>query len=196
MAVSKSLRFQILRRDNHTCRYCGASAPDVKIGVDHVTPVAHGGTDTADNLVAACPDCNAGKAATDPGAALVADVAQDALRWKSAREAAAQMLAADHAVVDEVVRAVIDEWERQWKGAGLSGHALIAADAETSIERWYERGLPLASLIRFVDVALRKYIGTRSMSQYKVWNYYAGCCWGALSDIEAAAQALIDEGKV
>ena len=28
MAVSKRLRYEILRRDNHTCRYCGASAPD------------------------------------------------------------------------------------------------------------------------------------------------------------------------
>lgn len=26
MSVSKRLRFEILRRDNHACRYCGATA--------------------------------------------------------------------------------------------------------------------------------------------------------------------------
>ena len=26
MALSKRLRFEILRRDNHTCRYCGGAA--------------------------------------------------------------------------------------------------------------------------------------------------------------------------
>lgn len=51
MAVSKRLRYEILRRDNYACRYCGASAPDVPLRVDHVTPVALGGTDTADNLI-------------------------------------------------------------------------------------------------------------------------------------------------
>lgn len=37
--VSKSLRFQILRRDGHRCHYCGNSPPDVKLAVDHILPV-------------------------------------------------------------------------------------------------------------------------------------------------------------
>ena len=57
MAVTKRMRFEILRRDNHACRYCGATAPDVKLVVDHVTPVALGGTDSPDNLVASCAAC-------------------------------------------------------------------------------------------------------------------------------------------
>lgn len=57
MAVSKRTRFEVLRRDNHTCRYCGQAAPDVKLTVDHVTPVALGGTDDPANLVTACAEC-------------------------------------------------------------------------------------------------------------------------------------------
>lgn len=34
MAVSKRTRYEVLRRDNHACRYCGASAPEVKLTVD------------------------------------------------------------------------------------------------------------------------------------------------------------------
>ena len=40
MAVSKRLRYEVLRRDNHTCRYCGAQAPDVKLTVDNMAPYA------------------------------------------------------------------------------------------------------------------------------------------------------------
>lgn len=54
-------RFAILARDNFTCRYCGRKAPNVELVVDHVVPIAAGGTNDDDNLVAACVDCNAGK---------------------------------------------------------------------------------------------------------------------------------------
>lgn len=37
MAVSKRLRYEILRRDNHTCRYCGGAAPDVVLTEDAIT---------------------------------------------------------------------------------------------------------------------------------------------------------------
>lgn len=67
MAVSKRLRYEILRRDRFTCRYCGASAPDAPMRVDHVTPVALGGTDHPSNLVAACEPCNSGKTSTIEG---------------------------------------------------------------------------------------------------------------------------------
>lgn len=63
MAVSKRTRFEVLRRDNFTCRYCGAKAPDVELHVDHVHPRLHGGNDHPRNLVAACKDCNLGKSA-------------------------------------------------------------------------------------------------------------------------------------
>lgn len=77
MAVSKRLRYEILRRDNHTCRYCGASAPDVPLRVDHVTPVALGGSDKPENLVTSCEPCNSGKSSTIVGT--VAPVSTEAV---------------------------------------------------------------------------------------------------------------------
>jgi hypothetical protein len=80
MAVSKRLRYEILRRDNHACRYCGATAPDVKLNVDHVIPTSLGGSDAPTNLVTACADCNGGKTSSMPNAEPVADVDQEAFR--------------------------------------------------------------------------------------------------------------------
>lgn len=59
--VRPRLRFAVLARDGFACRYCGRTAPEVKLHVDHVTPKADGGTDHPDNLCAACSDCNQGK---------------------------------------------------------------------------------------------------------------------------------------
>lgn len=80
MAVSKRLRYEILRRDNHACRYCGATAPGVKLNVDHVIPTSLGGSDKPDNLVSACADCNGGKTSSMPNAMPVEDVNQETLR--------------------------------------------------------------------------------------------------------------------
>src|SRR5580704_10905440 len=54
-------RFAILKRDHHTCRYCGRKAPDVVLHVDHVIPRCEGGSDDESNLVTACSACNQGK---------------------------------------------------------------------------------------------------------------------------------------
>ena len=55
------LRFEVLRRDNFTCRYCGQSAPNTKLEVDHIVELADGGTNSLDNLVTSCYACNRGK---------------------------------------------------------------------------------------------------------------------------------------
>ena len=64
-AVSKSMRYDILKRDNFKCR-CGASPatnPLIKLHVDHIIPRAKGGKTSPDNLQTLCSDCNDGKGA-------------------------------------------------------------------------------------------------------------------------------------
>jgi hypothetical protein len=65
VSLSPRLRFLVLKRDEHTCRYCGARAPHVELQVDHVVPISRGGTDDMENLVTSCQPCNAGKGALD-----------------------------------------------------------------------------------------------------------------------------------
>ena len=53
-AVTRVTRDGVLRRDRHTCAYCGGRADTV----DHLLPRCRGGGDTWFNLVAACQPCN------------------------------------------------------------------------------------------------------------------------------------------
>jgi 5-methylcytosine-specific restriction endonuclease McrA len=55
------LRFEILKRDNFTCRYCGRKPPEVVLEIDHIIPVVEGGTNDWGNLITSCFDCNRGK---------------------------------------------------------------------------------------------------------------------------------------
>ncbi len=57
-------RFRVLHRDNFTCRYCGARPGSELLEVDHLVPVARGGSDDEINKVAACKTCNRRKSDT------------------------------------------------------------------------------------------------------------------------------------
>lgn len=59
--ITKKVRFEVFKRDSFKCQYCGKSAPDVILEVDHIEPVSSGGTNDSINLVTACFDCNRGK---------------------------------------------------------------------------------------------------------------------------------------
>lgn len=63
--ITKSTRFEVFKRDSFTCQYCGQSAPNVLLEVDHIVPVASGGTNDVMNLVTSCRDCNRGKGARE-----------------------------------------------------------------------------------------------------------------------------------
>lgn len=60
-SLSKAVRFEVFKRDKFTCQYCGRMAPDVILEVDHINPVANGGTNDIINLITSCKDCNRGK---------------------------------------------------------------------------------------------------------------------------------------
>jgi len=57
-------RWGVLKRDNYRCCKCGASPSTdhaVELEVDHIVPVAKGGTNDSENLQTLCQNCNQGK---------------------------------------------------------------------------------------------------------------------------------------
>jgi len=59
--ISCKLRFEIFKRDNFTCFYCGRKAPAVVLQVDHKIPKSKGGKTAKENLITSCFECNIGK---------------------------------------------------------------------------------------------------------------------------------------
>lgn len=59
-------RLMVLARDHHTCVYCTAALSEESFVLDHLLPVARGGTNRKQNLVAACEVCNRRRSDSDP----------------------------------------------------------------------------------------------------------------------------------
>ena len=187
MAVSKRLRFEILKRDNHTCRYCGATAPEAALTVDHVMPVALGGTDLPENLVAACRDCNAGKSSVPAGAPLVADVAADALRWSRAVLAASEVLAADRALRRErraEFQELWNEWTFKLRGM-MNQNWPLPGDWGSTVDSMIQASATVEDFAEAIESALgRGGIDDR-------WRYFCGVMWKIISRKQAMAREIL-----
>lgn len=187
MAVSKRLRFEILRRDNHACRYCGASAPDAKLVVDHVVAVTLGGTDEPSNLVTACEPCNSGKSATPADAPIVDDIQADALRWAAAMEEAHKI--ARQAMAERRNRRAIfadqiwNQWT--WQDGLRNRHTFeLPGDWEVTIDRFCEFGISDEEFKDAVDTAM----GSRA---YDPFRYMCSILWRWIEERQDIAAEII-----
>lgn len=187
--VSKRLRYEVMRRDDFTCRYCRRS--DLPLEIDHVVPVALGGADAPENLVAACEDCNAGKAATGADEQLVADVEARAEQWAAAIRRAAQIQRGQTEARERYVAGFDDAWSR-WGYAGGEGRTVDRSDNwRATVAAWRDAGLELATLIELVDDVL-----PRQLSSGRHWPYFCGAVRNVVRERQAIAQGLLANGFV
>lgn len=180
MAVSKRLRFEILRRDDHTCRYCGAKAPDVPLRVDHVTPEALGGPTEPSNLVTACEPCNSGKSSVALDGAMVEDIKADALRLAELQRQAYAVLVQNI----QARTAYEDAWTESWELQYLPGNWRV------TIGRWHDMGVPLELVADAAQIACRKSRGSLDAT----FRYFCGIVWNQVSVVtgEATAKLALD----
>lgn len=187
MAISKRTRFEVMTRDGHACRYCGASAPDAKLTIDHVVPIALGGGDEPSNLVAACRDCNAGKSSTTPGQALVADVSAVNVAFAEAMRQAADELFAESAEDQEYLRKFEAAWDTQTWGD------VMPNNWRDSILRFKASGLPVDVLITGIGRA----VAAPSVTRSERFRYMCGFAWKKVGELrDRAAELMADPEDV
>ncbi|MGZ4663616.1 MAG: HNH endonuclease [Frankiaceae bacterium] len=182
-AISKRLRHEIMRRDNFTCRYCGATAENGRLTIDHVTPVALGGSDDPSNLVTACADCNAGKSSTQPHAQVVEDVRADDLRWARAMKRAAETMDAE----TKKWNAELDWFDAMCR---FGDKKEFAIDRPGSWRGTYQQlraaGLSQPQIKESMGIAMRSHVTLE-----RVWAYFCGVAWNKVRKQQEIAQALI-----
>lgn len=184
--ISKRLRFEILTRDNYTCRYCGRTKDEVKLAVDHVIPEALGGPTEPSNLVTACEPCNSGKSSTSPTAEVVADVDATAVRWRAAMQQAADEVRADRAQLTAMLNAWRARWDAWTYTSNGEKHSLpLLPTWDASIRSMLESGADLDTLIDFVDVAMQ----SKARDPFR---YFCGCAWNHVRALQERARELLD----
>lgn len=181
MAISKRLRYEIFRRDNHTCRYCGRSAPEVVLHVDHVIPQALGGAEKdPSNLVTSCSECNGGKSASSPDQAVVADVSESAAKWKAAIAQAADESRTNDSGRDSLYEAVIQAWPSFHRKK-------LPGDFAETVDQFVDAGLPHEAIIEMAQLAGAK------PSIYNRWAYFCGCCWTKIRQLQDRALEIVGD---
>lgn len=156
-SISKSSRFEVFKRDSFTCQYCGATAPDVLLEVDHINPVANGGDNSILNLITACRDCNSGKGKktlSDKSAIEKQKQQLDALNEKRQQlkmmiEWKEELEKIDSESIDAIERAIFDGTGRQFTEQGRLyvstwiekyGFSLVWESAETARKQYLKIG--------------------------------------------------------
>jgi hypothetical protein len=169
MAVSVRLRFEIFKRDDHTCKYCGRRSPEVVLEVDHIQPVCEGGSDDEMNLVTSCWDCNRGKGGVPLSQIMTGSDPHDKAIEMLERER--QLAEYNYVLALEADR--IDEqlWElhRYWQEeAGLPKTPNTMNRADYNWLKGALKWCPMEKIREFMDVA----IGRRMTKNVR---YVAGC---------------------
>ncbi len=61
--IPASIRVSVLHRDKYKCVFCGRSAKQIQLEIDHIIAYSKGGSNDISNLQTLCIDCNRGKGA-------------------------------------------------------------------------------------------------------------------------------------
>ncbi len=164
-STGKRQRFEVMKRDGFRCRYCGATAVDVLLHVDHVIPRAGGGSDDHENLITSCADCNLGKSDVP----LEESRLQRGPTASDAREHAAQVreyleaVKEAEAAKEELFEFIADYWRSQM--------------GDDPLVTWY-RALRSMTATHPVDRILRAIAATavkRPYSDTAKVRYFYGC---------------------
>ena len=168
IAISKRTRFEVFKRDDFLCQYCGRHPPDVLLHCDHVDPVANGGSNDIDNLITACQDCNLGK--SDVPLSSVPQSLRDKAAEVAEREA---QISGYHAVLtarrerlEDEMWAIADTIEPTASAKGFDRKRLL------SIKRFLEM-LPYHEVLEGAEIARAK----MPWNLTKRFNYFCGVCW-------------------
>lgn len=181
--LSKRLRFEVLRRDGHRCRYCGAEAGAKPLQIDHVVPEALGGKSEPSNLVTACEPCNSGKTSTTPDAPVVEQVSEDALRWSTAMQQAVARMEAKLKERDDRNAGFLDEWNSY-----SAGGKPIPLDPTWSASLTRLRSTGLTDPL--VSEAVKATMGANKVLPENRFRYFCGVAWNMVNQLQEAAEQI------
>ena len=56
--IPPSVRDYVYQRDNYQCHSCGQTKQETQLNIDHIIPLATGGSNDMSNLQTLCANCN------------------------------------------------------------------------------------------------------------------------------------------
>ena len=167
--ISKKLRFEVFKRDQFQCVYCGKTPPEITLEIDHIEPVSKGGENGINNLVSACFVCNRGKRnirleqipnKTSKNIAILKEQEEQLKEYRKLIKKIAGRVNSDIKIINNVYSEAYLGWE-------LSESFKIG-----SIKKFLSL-LPREEIIEALNIAISRFGNNRD----RVLSYFCGVCW-------------------
>lgn len=177
--ISKRARFDVFKRDQFTCQYCGKTPPGVVLEIDHIIAVASGGSGEHTNLITACFDCNRGKGAvplSDRPSPLNLKKRRQLIEERVEQAEAYELLLKERKrTEDESIDEIIRVYETNFD------EKLTLPDGMRISIRKFLRQLPRFTVMEAMDLACSR-VGykEREGSTSYVFKYFCGICWNTI----------------
>jgi len=180
-SISKKLRFEIFKRDQFTCQYCGKNPPNAVLEIDHIEPVSKGGTNDEDNLLTSCFDCNRGKSDTELGDVKAVPIARKIERQREIQEQLSEYN--DFLLeVREYENQLIDEIGQYWYNKTAKPEDIdryvFNEERATSVRNFVKR-LPAVEIYDAIDIAFSQ-IKPNGYGVRDTFKYFCGICWNKI----------------
>jgi hypothetical protein len=191
------VRFEVFKRDNFTCRYCGRRSPDVLLEVDHIIPRAAGGTDDLENLTTSCWDCNHGKGGRlleEGSAPAVTQRAVDEAQERAEQARAyAEAVQANRQLMDRFQDMVNQHWadsfgadtEETKEGTHWTFKSTYGRFPKDGSIRRILRRLPVEDMLEAIDITSSRFHSASADAE----RYFFGVCWSKVTERETRSAA-------
>jgi hypothetical protein len=154
-AISKTIRFEVFKRDKFKCQYCGASAPQVLLQVDHINPIAKGGTNNILNLITACFECNNGKRDKLLSDFTVITKQKEQLEQLQERREQLEMMMEWHQGLKNLDEDTINKLKTYWES--LAKGFTINENGVGTLRKWLKK-FDFEEILKSMDVAATQYL--------------------------------------
>lgn len=191
-SLSKKTRFEVFKRDSFKCQYCGGSAPEAILVVDHIDPLSKDGADEMVNYITACQSCNAGKSdrKLDDSTTLQKQKAQ--LDELNQRREQLEMMMQWRSGMKEIGDLQLEEALEAWR-TGAIGWSLN--DKGQKEMKAHIKKYGLNAVLDGVDVAISQYV-VIDPSTEKATSDSVGKAWAKLGGVLAMANMPEEERQL
>jgi cytochrome c553 len=158
-SISKRIRFEVFKRDSFKCQYCGATAPDVLLHIDHIQPIAQSGDNDITNLITACISCNEGKGSVPLSDSSTLAKQRSQIEELQERREQLEMMMKWKRGLRSIKEDAVDEIAAYWQEFTPGWH--VNQNGKNNIKKWLHR-FALDEITHAMDIAADSYLKFRS----------------------------------
>lgn len=176
--MGNRIRFDVFKRDNFTCQYCGKTPPNAILEIDHINPRSNNGENDMSNLITSCFECNRGKGKNKLTA--IPKTLYETAQIKAEKE---KQLVAYNKLLLLIDKRLDKSIERFYEHMDDIGARQGKEDFKRSCLRTFFERLPEVEVIAAFDISWDRFLIQGTYDSWRLYKYFCGICWNKIKGI-------------